>query len=123
MDHKFQTMFVREGETPPEEDNLQQELEMPLSLRDKMDLDCEVDFFAAGNNDDYEKPLTGLKSIGWQPMAEDPNDHRRRFRSEEYPNNENAGASQSQQGWYGMNGGKDKPKILNYKCEVRRRLK
>jgi hypothetical protein len=98
-----------------EDDRYQQELEMPLSLQDKLDLDADVDFFAAGV-DDFESKTGGLKGLCWLPAGDESSDHRKRFRSEEFTN---AG----HQGNQGGPGSSQKPKILNYVCEVRRLLK
>lgn len=113
-------MKFRDAQNPDEE-FFQDELEMPLSLRDKLDLETEVDFFAIANQEEFEKPVSGLKALPWPPCEEDEKDHRKRFRSEDYsygPNYSGAGFHQNSEkrNW-------QKPKVLNYICEVRRLLK
>ena len=103
------------------DEGLSQTDEIPLSLRDKIDSDADLDFFAMAN-DDFDKPLSGLMMLD----IADFNDKspRRRFISDDF-NNENANYSKDNKKsqFTDGDGRSSRPRIANYVCEVRRLLK
>lgn len=106
----------------------QNDLEIPLSLRDKIETESEVDFFAL-NYDDFEKPMADHKRLEAQGFSSentrkrivsdnfesfDPSSNTDSFftkdhtKSQFFPTESNSGG---------------KPRITNYVCEIRRLLK
>lgn len=94
------------------------DIDIPLSLRDKIEANSEIDFFALG--EEFEKSPLGLKAITFN--NEDDANHRKRLRSDDLHILKDAqDYDRSKQEFRESSGAK--PKILNYVYEIRRFLK